>query len=494
MPSSRASLKELARLLDAAAEPIYVVDATGCIVYLNAACAAWLGCTREELVGQSGQYTSDPTVGTVADVANSLCPPPQVFQGKSQCGALLHPSGNTRRRATFLPLGISHDELQGIIAVVALDDEPADTPALSVDLAPTGHLESTHLHEALRKFRQRHKERFGLERLAGKSAAMVRVRSQVPLAASTNAAVQIVGPPGGICEHVARAIHLHGLAAADARFVPLDCAVLPAELLVSAMAPMFARKSKFPASDAPAAAQSISAQGFSTLVLTDAQAIGSDVQSELKRMSAACPADLRIVSTAPQSLVDIAHGGEFDPQLAAQLGTLCIEIPPLAQRPEDIPILAQLFVEDANADSAKQLAGFTSEAMDALAGYPWPRDVNELEEMVRAAHARAKGAEITVRDLPERIALAIDAAVYRRLEEPKINLEKYLKEIELELLQRAMKRAKGNKTKAARLLGMTRPRLYRRLVQLGLEKKPGRPARKKKPPSSPDEQVDFQEG
>jgi DNA-binding NtrC family response regulator len=143
-------------------------------------------------------------------------------------------------------------------------------------------------------------------------------------------------------------------------------------------------------------------------------------------------------------------------------------LPPLADRAEDLPLLAQLFLEEANARGAKQLAGLAPETLDVLAAYDWPGQLDELAEFIHQAHDRAEGSQIIPPDLPQRIFLAADAMRYARQPEETIVLEDFLAEIERELIERALARAKGNKTKAAQLLGMTRPRLYRRLVQLGL--------------------------
>jgi len=146
-----------------------------------------------------------------------------------------------------------------------------------------------------------------------------------------------------------------------------------------------------------------------------------------------------------------------------------IQLPPLAERRGDIPLLAQWFVEEANARSGKQVAGLSAEALDRLDAYGWPGNVDELGRVIDEAHRAAEGVEIAVRDLPQPIHLAHAAAAHPRRAEETIVLEQFLARIERELLVRALQRAKGNKTKAARLLGMTRPKLYRRLVQLGLE-------------------------
>ncbi len=142
---------------------------------------------------------------------------------------------------------------------------------------------------------------------------------------------------------------------------------------------------------------------------------------------------------------------------------------PLVERLEDLPLAAQWFVEQVNARTARQISGFSPESLDRLAGYHWPGDLDELEGLVADVHARCEGDEILPRDLPPRVAWAADAMARPGKLEETIVLEEFLAKIERELIERALAQARGNKTKAARLLGMNRPRFYRRLVQLGFE-------------------------
>ncbi len=114
------------------------------------------------------------------------------------------------------------------------------------------------------------------------------------------------------------------------------------------------------------------------------------------------------------------------------------------------------------------MSGFSPEALDELAGYPWPGNLDELAEMVREAHAEAAASTIAPATCPSEFAwLPTPARWPRRPDEP-IDLVETLQRIETDLIHRCLARAKGNKSRAAELLGLTRPRLYRRLVQLGL--------------------------
>jgi DNA-binding NtrC family response regulator len=134
----------------------------------------------------------------------------------------------------------------------------------------------------------------------------------------------------------------------------------------------------------------------------------------------------------------------------------------------DLPQLAQLLLEDLNALGGKQVAGFEPEALDALAAYSWPGEVDELAETIRHAHDRTENARITADDLPPQLHQSLRATSSPRRAEQPIDLADVLRSVESELIDRAMLRAKGNKAKAARMLGIARARLLRRIEQLGL--------------------------
>jgi DNA-binding NtrC family response regulator len=202
-------------------------------------------------------------------------------------------------------------------------------------------------------------------------------------------------------------------------------------------------------------------------LLTEVDQLSSASQAELARVLGGKSASVRILATARRGLIEMAERGEFRPDLAMLLSPLVISLLPLSQRRSDVPLLLQFFVEHINAQGERQRTGFTSEAIDLLESYSWPGNVDELIQLVRESHERSENPSIGTADLPRRIHMAGSAVAHPRRKDEPVPLEKFLAEIEQELIRRAMKRAKGNKAKAARLLGMTRPRLYRRLVQLG---------------------------
>src|SRR5581483_6043228 len=123
MPPSRSSSAALARLFDASAFPIYLLNEDRKIVYCNAACAEWLGVAKEELIGESCQYHSEPVAAAATAIATGLCPPPAVFGGARQIAEVSSPAATgRRRRGEFLPLAEGADGSAGVLAILESHD------------------------------------------------------------------------------------------------------------------------------------------------------------------------------------------------------------------------------------------------------------------------------------------------------------------------------------------------------------------------------------
>ncbi len=447
---------ELAKLLDAASRPVYLLDDEGTLVFCNYACAKWLGRQPNELIGLRCRYHSTSADGTAEALSAGLCPPPGALAGQPTTGgvAVIDGDGRLRRRtAAFVPLGPPGD----VVAVVALVDEE-DLPEQQPTTPPSAadRPESVRLHEQLRRWRGRMQARYRIDRLVGESPAVCRARAQVELAAGSRASVLILGPPGSGRQHVARTIH-YASAERPGTLIPLDCSLLGAELIGSTVATLAGHD---PRPQTP---------GASTLLLNQVDQMPREAQQDLVRTLRDRGITARVMATAAGPLAPLVAAGRCRKDLALVLSTIQIELPALVDRREDIPLLCQVFVEEHNARGEKQLGGLTPEALDVLDGYGWPGNVDELAAVVAQAHRAAEGPEIAVGDLPEKVHLAAQAAAHPRRTELRINLDEYLAKIERELIGRAMRQAKGNKTKAAGLLGLSRPRLYRRLEQLDLE-------------------------
>lgn len=458
MPRKPSPARTLTRLLDAAATPVYVLDDDRRLVWGNAAFAAWSGRSAEEMAGLKFSYTSSGQLSGAAELASALCPPPEAFSGDLTAGTVAAPTqeGDTTPRQAQFALLTGEDELPAGLCVFV--GGPA-TAAHKVSQVPT----PADLHQQLVALRSQFGRRYHIGQLIGSTPQMRRVRQQVRVAVHSRSNVLITGPAGSGREHVARTIHftVPGGRAAVGPLVPLDCGLMDAELMQSAITSFLRRRDEWKGLARPG-----------TLLLLEADRLSETAQQELAGFFNLPGVELLVLATASRSLARLVQRGKFRSDLAFALSTLVIALPPLSKRQADVPLLAQFFLEESNADGGKQLAGFTSEALDRLAAYAWPGNLDQLAEVVRQAHAAAVGPQVLPADLPPVVHHAASAqARPRRAPEP-IRLDEFLERIERELLERALAQARGNKTKAAQLLGIHRARLIRRLVQLGLAAAP----------------------
>jgi DNA-binding NtrC family response regulator len=447
MGRSRISLRHLDELLTTSNDPVYVLDDRRKIVYCNRACCLWLGVANDQLLGQRCDYASGEQG---EELLTSLCPPPDAFLGHSMTGRIVGVLGDdetAERTAHFLPLG-SGVQCAGVIVVVSNEPVPCNDDVAQLD--------SPELHRQLQLLTRAHRSCYRLERLVGESPAMRHVRAQISLAIQTGAGVLVQGPAGSGREHVARTIHYATDASDDATLAPLDCPLLDKEALLATVEGFLDYVSQLETPRSPA------------LLLLDADQLPADGQAELLRFLDHA-SHLRTLATCRHSLLSLADDGRFDTDLAYRLSTLMIDLPPLASRREDVPYLAQQLLEMWNAGGDKQMSGFVPEVLDQLGALPWHRNVDELAEVIHAACENASGVWINSSDLPERVRMSISAAAHPPPSHESIELEKFLEDVERELIWRALKRAKGNKSQAARLLGITRPRLLRRVAALGLD-------------------------
>jgi DNA-binding NtrC family response regulator len=205
------------------------------------------------------------------------------------------------------------------------------------------------------------------------------------------------------------------------------------------------------------------------LLLENLESLAAAYQSQLSEAIRQNTMPARVIATTVAS-VDGTPGlpDSVDPELANLISTISIRVPRLIERMEDLPLLSQCFLEAANRGSEKQIGSIRRDALDAIALHSWPRELDELREVIAAAHRVCKSHEILPADLPAAIHHAGQAAARAPKQVERIVLDELLATIEKEAIGRALAHAGGNKTEAAELLGMTRPRLYRRMVQLGM--------------------------
>lgn len=454
MARRRSPANAVKRLFDSASCPVYVVDRSRQVVYCNPACAEWMGLDIDRLIGAQCDYGAP--LATDSPVAG-LSPPPEALLGE-RCEAAVSSSREghplRQRLAVFTPLGDCDASCVGCLAVVTGSDAgPSD-----LNQAPSMS-ESARLHHLVAAVRHEMGSRYSLDQVIGLSPAIRRVRSQIEVAIQTRSRVVVCGPPGSGREHVARTIHYQSEGAGETggALVPLSCSLLDAELLQSTISEFI---EQFP--------ERIELKRPAALLLLDVDELASEAQAALMGALDIVELNLHTISTARRPLFELVANASFRADLAHSLSTLVIELPPLSERTEDIAVLAQAVLEDSNRGRQQQLSGLTTEAIDQLTHYPFHGNLDELRRMIELACQQATGPFVSAEDLPDKVERSGKVEAHpRRTDEP-IELDVMLADIEKELIRRALARCKDNRAQAARLLGISRPRLLRRIEHFGL--------------------------
>jgi DNA-binding NtrC family response regulator len=443
------------RLLEESPAPLVALNLQREIVLANRSLGQWLGIDCELLIGRRCDYQAVNAGDELAAICAALCPPPKAFAATTTDGAVSRLASADRpferRAAKFVRLPGSEPD-EGLLLVIV---QPAAAELTSIE-TPGHPLQPERLHAALIKLRSQLGQRFAIFQLLGTSEAMERVRQQVLIAALAQTRVLVVVPRGSGREQIARTIHLAKSSAAIGPLAPIDCSLVDAEQMQASLAALLRRQHESPGS------------GTATALLLEVDRLRPDAQQELAGFLHLPNIQFHTLATARRNLSRLAAKGRFRSDLAYELSTLTIVVPPLSSRREDIPLLAQHFLEEASAVSQRQVSGFQPAAAELLATLPWPGNLDDLRRAVQEAVQRAVGQRIGLADLPDWVHLAKDGVSREPRDAKPIQLDQLLADIERELLQRALRRTRGNKSKAAELLGLSRPRLLRRLAQLGL--------------------------
>jgi two-component system response regulator HydG len=312
----------------------------------------------------------------------------------------------------------------------------------------------------------------GYGRLLGTAPATEKLREQIVKASAVTCPVLIVGETGTGKELVARAIHDHG-ARRDKPFVPVDCAALAPSLMESELFG-HARGAFTGAQWATRGLLEVADGG--TLFLDEIGELAPPYQAKLFRTlqereirpvggTRFVKFEGRIVAATNRDLREEIRRGNFRKELYYRLSVLTIQVPALRQRRADIPLLVAYFLNEAAKD--QPIRTFSDAAMSCLTAYDWPGNVRELENVVESGVALASGSVIGVADLAAEI---IGSHEPLPAEETLRELRRALtlREWERQAIERAMEQAHGNKLQAAKILGMGKTTLYRKLKQLNV--------------------------
>jgi two-component system response regulator HydG len=329
-------------------------------------------------------------------------------------------------------------------------------------------LENRQLRRELSRLRGELARSYGLPNIIASNPRMIAAVEKIRHVADTTASVLLTGESGTGKELLARALHFGG-ARRDAPFVPVNCAAIPENLIESEMFGYI--KGAF--TDARSAKTGLfqAAEG-GTLFLDEIGEMPIALQAKLLRAledkrvrplgsTIESPVNVRIVAATNMDLERALAEGKFRADLYYRLSMITVEIPPLRERPEDLPLLIQHFLARAAAECGRETPAIAVDANNCLMRYRWPGNVRELQNVIHSAVILSRDNQITVADVPPRVSGAHNFASSLLAEAAARRLS--LAEVEREYVRLVLAQVMGNKTEAASILQIDRKTLYRKL-------------------------------
>ncbi len=316
--------------------------------------------------------------------------------------------------------------------------------------------------------------KFGMENIVGESSVMREVFDVVQQVAQSRATVLILGESGTGKEMVAKAIHQLSPRAKQP-MVSVHCAALSATLLESEL--FGHERGAFTGAHERRIGRFEQAQG-GTLFLDEIGEIDASLQIKLLRFlgertfervgsNKTLTADVRVVAATNKDLEAMVKAGTFREDLYFRLKIVELYLPPLRDRMEDVPLLAKSFLREFAKENAKTVPDFTADALEMLLKHRWPGNVRELRSAIESAVVMCRGERISARDLPRTVRSEMSPSNESSRLLAKNDLT--VKEAEKQLIIRALKETGGNRTLAAKKIGMPRRTFHRKLHTYHLE-------------------------
>ena len=317
--------------------------------------------------------------------------------------------------------------------------------------------------------------------VVGKNPRMQKVYELLPRIVEGTSTVLIRGESGTGKEVIARAIHEHS-PRASGPFIDVNCAALVDTLLE---AELFGIEKRV-ATGVDAREGKLELASGGTLFLDEVGDMSTSVQAKVLRVlqerhfvrvggSRQIDVDVRIIAATNIDLEQAVHDRRFREDLFYRLSVITVEIPPLRERQEDIPLFVSHVLERIGPIARRPIRGVTREALALLKRYPWPGNIRELENTLEHAAVMARGETLGIEDLPERI-VSWAPREDRRTDPAHFALPPdgiVLEDVERDFILQALERTGWKKTAAARLLGLTRRALGYRIEKFGLSPSPG---------------------
>ncbi|MFH0940427.1 MAG: sigma-54 dependent transcriptional regulator [Candidatus Omnitrophota bacterium] len=314
--------------------------------------------------------------------------------------------------------------------------------------------------------------------IIGKNHRMQKIYDLIDIISEAKTTVMIRGESGTGKRLVARAIHYTSPGADTKPFVEVSCGALSETLLESEL---FGHvKGAFTGAIKDRLGRFESAEG-GTIFLDEIDAFSPALQMKLLRVlqdgefervgeTKTRKANARVIAATNQDLEECIRTGKFRNDLYYRLNIISIDIPPLRERREDIPLLVENFIEKHTGRLNKKLSGITDDALQKLMSHQWPGNVRELENVIERACVLTKGPLIRVEDLPDSVsAKTVDCSGVNGAANG--NLKDALRDPEKKIILDALEKSRWNKKEAAALLGINRTTLYKKLSYYGIDPK-----------------------
>ncbi len=333
-------------------------------------------------------------------------------------------------------------------------------------------LEYRALRDENRQLKEELGRRYEFDNIKGRSSAMQEIFSTIDRVAPTRATVLLAGESGVGKDLIARAIHFHS-PRRDRPFVKINCTALPENLMESEL--FGYEKGAF-----TGAAQSkpgkFEQADTGTVMLDEIGDVAPSIQVKLLRVlqereferlgsNKTLHIDVRVIAATNQDLRAALEQGTFREDLYYRLNVVPINIPPLRARREDIPFLAEHFIRTLASDNGSLVRSATDAAFQKLTEYHWPGNVRELQNVIERSLVLCSGTTLDAADIKLETSPRPQAHTGEHLLPDGMTLD----EFEQAIIREALQRADGNKSQAARLLGLSRNALRYRLTQMGME-------------------------
>jgi DNA-binding NtrC family response regulator len=333
-------------------------------------------------------------------------------------------------------------------------------------------LEVRALRDENRQLKEELGRRYEYDNIIGRSEPMQEIFATIERVAPTRATVLLAGETGVGKDLIARAIHFHS-PRRDRPLVKINCTAIPENLMESELfgyekgaftGAVTSKPGKFEQADT------------GTVFLDEIGDVPGPIQVKLLRIlqereferlgsNVTRHTDVRVIAATNQDLRAALEQGTFREDLYYRLNVVPLNIPPLRERKQDIPFLANHFIRKLAADSGSAVESITDAAIERLMAYHWPGNVRELENVIERSLVLCRASQLDAGDVRLESAPRPRSQNGQHFLPEGLTLDQY----EQELIREALRRADGNKSHAARLLGLTRNALRYRLTQMGLE-------------------------